>query len=106
MLLFFSDHKLVDFDNCFATFENNKIRLELEKKTGVKAIRVMRFPDNPNHSMVAFEAPNRAAMNQIESDPRLQERFSDKSIFVEPPTIIGGYHVTDLETSLRVQIHQ
>ena len=57
----------------------------------------MRFPDNQHHCMVVFEAPNRDAMNQIETDPRLQERFTDKSIFVEPPTIIGGYHVTDLE---------
>ena len=97
MPLFFSEHKLVDFDNWFATFQNNEVRLELEEKTGVKAIRVMRFPDDPNHSIVAFEAPNRAAMSQIESDPRLQERFTDKSIFVEPPRIIGGYLVTDLE---------
>ena len=97
MALFFSDHKLVDFDDWFATFKNNKVRLELEDKTGVKAIRVMRFPDNKNHCMVVFEAPNRAAMNLIETDPRLHERFTDKSIFIEPPTIIGGYHVTDLE---------
>ena len=97
MPLFFSEHKLVDFDNWFATFQNNEVRLELEEETGVKAIRVMRFPDDPNHSMVAFEAPNRAAMSRIESDPRLRERFTDKSIFVEPPTIIGGYHATDLE---------
>ena len=97
MALFFSDHKLVDFDDWFATFKNNKVRLELEEKTGVKAIRVIRFPDKPNHCMVVFEAPNRAAMSQIETDPRLQERFTDKSIFFEPPTIIGGYYVTDLE---------
>ena len=32
MPLFFSEHKLVDFDNWFATFENNEVRLELEKK--------------------------------------------------------------------------
>ena len=36
-------------------------------------------------------------MSKIEFDPRLQERFSDKSIFVEPPKIIGGYHVADFE---------
>ena len=81
MALFFSDHKLVDFDDWFATFKNNKVRLELEDKTGVKAIRVMRFPDNKNHCMVVFEAPNRAAMSLIETDPRLHERFKDKSIF-------------------------
>ena len=31
MPLFFSEHKLVDFDNWFATFENNEVRLEIEK---------------------------------------------------------------------------
>ena len=34
MPLFFSEHKLVDFDNWFATFRNNEVRLEIENKTG------------------------------------------------------------------------
>ena len=88
MPLFFSEHKLVDFDNWFATFQNNEVRLELEEKTGVKAIRVMRFPDDPNHSMVAFEAPNRAAMNQIEADPRLQERFQINRYLLSPQRLL------------------
>ena len=95
MPLFFSEHKLVDFDNWFATFENNEVRLELEKKTGVTAIRIIRYLDEPNHLIVVFEALNRDSMSKIEFDPRLQERFSDKSIFVEPPKIIGGYHIAD-----------
>ena len=97
MPLFFSEHKLVDFDNWFATFENNEVRLELEEKTGVTAIRIIRYLDEPNHLFVVFEALNRDRMSKIEFDPRLQERFSDKSIFVEPPKIIGGYHVADFE---------
>ena len=97
MPLFFSEHKLVDFDNWFATFENNEVRLELEKKTGVTAIRIIRYLDEPNHLIVVFEALNRDSMSKIEFDPRLQERFSDKSIFVEPPKIIGGYHIADFE---------
>ena len=97
MPLFFSEHKLVDFDNWFATFENNEVRLELEKKTGVTAIRIIRYLDEPNHLIVVFEALNRDCMRKIEFDPRLQERFSDKSIFVEPPKIIGGYHIADFE---------
>jgi len=97
MPLFFSEHKLVDFDNWFATFENNEVRLELEKKTGVTAIRIIRYLDDPNHLIVVFEALDRDSMSKIEFDPRLQERFFDKSIFVEPPKIIGGYHVADFE---------
>ena len=97
MPLYFSEHKLVDFDNWFATFENNEVRLELEKKTGVTAIRIIRYLDEPNHLIVVFEALNRDSMSKIEFDPRLQERFSDKSIFVEPPKIIGGYHIADFE---------
>ena len=97
MPLFFSEHKLVDFDNWFATFENNEVRLELEKKTGVTAIRIIRNLDEPNHLIVVFEALNRDSMSKIEFHPKLQERFSDKSIFVEPPKIIGGYHISDFE---------
>jgi len=97
MPLFYSEHKLVDFDNWFATFQNNEVRLELEEKTGVKAIRIIRYLDEPNHLFVVFEAPNRDRMSKIEFDPRLRERFSDKSIFVEPPKIIGGYHVANFE---------
>ena len=97
MPLFFSEHKLVDFDNWFGTFENNKVRLEIERNTGVTAIRIIRYLDEPNHLIVVFEALNRDSMSKIEFDPRLQERFSDKSIFVEPPKIIGGYHVADFE---------
>jgi len=97
MPLFFSEHKLVDFDNWFATFENNEVRLEIEKKTGVKAVRLIRYIDEPNHLMVVFDARDPANMSKLQSDPRLQKRFSDKSIFVEPPKIIGGYDVTDVE---------
>ena len=97
MPLFFSEHKLVDFENWFATFENNEVRLEIEKKTGVKAIRLIRYLDEPNHLMVVFDARDPANMSKLQSDPRLQKRFSDKSIFVEPPKIIGGYHIADFE---------
>ena len=97
MPLFFLEHKLVDFDDWFATFENNEVRLELEKKTGVTAIRLIRYLDEPNHLMVVFDARDPANMSKLQSDPRLQKRFSDKSIFVEPPKIIGGYDVTDVE---------
>ena len=97
MPLFFSEHKLVDFENWFATFEHNEVRLEIEKKTGVKAIRLIRYLDEPNHLMVVFDARDPANMSKLQSDPRLQKRFSDKSIFVEPPKIIGGYDVTDVE---------
>ena len=97
MPLFFSEHKLVNFDNWFSTFHNNEVRLEIEEKTGVKAIRLIRFIDEPNHLMVVFDARDRANMNKIEADVRLKKRFSDKSIFIEPPKIIGGYDVTNFE---------
>ena len=97
MPLFFSEHKLVDFDGWFATFKNNEVRLELEKRTGVKAIRLIRYLDEPNHLMVVFDARDPANMGKLQSDHRLQKRFSDKSIFVEPPKIIGGYDLTVFE---------
>ena len=101
MPLFFSEHKLVDFDDWFATFQNNEVRLELEMKTGVKATKLIRYLDEPHHLMVVFDAPNRAQMSRIELDPRLMKRFSDKSIFVEPPNIIGGYWETDIEIHVK-----
>jgi len=63
------------------------------EKMGVTEIRIIPYLDEPNHLIAVFEALNRDSMRKIEFDPRLQERFSDKSIFVEPPKIIGEYHI-------------
>ena len=88
---FHVEHKLVDYDKWFAIFKEADIRKQIEEELGIKAIRVLRDVDSPNNAIVVFEGPDQDAMDKLHTDPRVQERFNDKSIFVEPPKLVGRF---------------
>ena len=88
--------KLVDYDKWFAIFKDADVRKQIEGELGIRAIRVLRDVDNPNNAVVIFQGPSQDAMDKMLSDPRVQERFSDKSIFVEPPRFVGRFTPVNL----------
>ena len=88
---FHVEHKLVDYDKWFAIFKEADIRKQIEDELGIKAIRVLRDVDNSNNAVVIFQGPSQDAMDKLHTDPRVQERFNDKSIFVEPPKLVGRF---------------
>ena len=88
---FHVEHKLVDYDKWFAIFKEADIRKQIEEELGIKAIRVLRDVDNPNNAIVIFQGPNQDAMDKLHTDPRVQDRFNDRSIFVEPPKLAGRF---------------
>jgi quinol monooxygenase YgiN len=97
MPVFHLDHKLVDFNNWISMFSESTLRKEREQERGVVTRRVVQDANNPNHAVVMQDASDRATMESFISDPQVQERFSDSSIFAEPPKITGGYDGEDLE---------
>ena len=94
MPVFHVNHRLADFDKWFAVFKDGSPRKELEAKHEVKSVRVLRDADDSNRAVVVMEANSRAAIEEMFNEPRVQERFSDTSLFTEPPTILAGYEVT------------
>ena len=88
---FHVEHKLVDYDKWFAIFKDADVRKQIEGELGIRAIRVLRDVDNPNNAVVIFQGPNQEAMDKLHTDPRVQERFNDKSIFVQPPKLVGRF---------------
>ena len=88
---FHVEHKLVDYDKWFAIFKEADIRKQIEDELGIKAIRVLRDVDNPNNAVVIFQGPSQEAMDKLHTDPRIQDRFNDRSIFVEPPKLAGRF---------------
>jgi len=88
---FHVEHKLVNYDKWFAIFKEADIRKQIEEELGIKAIRVLRDVDNPNNAVVIFQGLNQEAMDKLHTDPRVQDRFNDRSIFVEPPKLAGRF---------------
>ena len=88
---FHVEHKLVDYDKWFTIFKEADIRKQIEEELGIRAIRVLRDVDNPNNAVLIFQGPNQDAMDKLHTDPRVQDRFNDKSIFVEPPKLAGRF---------------
>ena len=88
---FHVEHKLVDYDKWFAIFKDAAVRKQIEGELGIRAIRVLRDVDNPNNGVVIFQGPSQDAMDKLIADPRVQERFNDRSIFVEPPKLLGRF---------------
>jgi len=84
-------HKLVDYDKWFEMFSTGSARKEIEANNGIKCIRVLRDVNNPNEAVVIFTAPSQEAMDKLHNDPRTQEIFSDRSIFIEPPQVLGRF---------------
>ena len=83
--------KLVDYDKWFAIFKDAALRKQIEGELGIRPIRVLRDVDNPNNSAPIFQGPSQDAMDKMLSDPRVQERLNDKSIFVELPKLVGRF---------------
>ena len=88
---FHVEHKLVDYDKWFAIFKDSAVRKQIEGELGIKAIRVLRDVDNSNNAVVIFQGPSQEAMDKLHTDPRVQDRFNDGSIFVEPPKLVGRF---------------
>ena len=88
---FHVEHKLVDYDKWFAIFKDSAVRKQIEGELGIRTIRVLRDVDNPNNAVLISLAPSQDAMDKMLSDPRVQERLNDKSIFVEPPNLLGRF---------------
>ena len=88
---FHVEHKLVDYDKWFAIFKEADIRKQIEDELGIKAIRVLRDVDNPNNAVVIFQGPSQEAMDKLHTDPRVQDRFNDRLIFVERPKLAGRF---------------
>ena len=88
---FHVEHKLVDYDKWFAIFKDAALRKQIEGELGIRPIRVLRDVDNPNNAVLIFQVPSQDAMDKMLSDPRVQERLNDKSIFVEPPKLLGRF---------------
>ncbi|MDC0190205.1 hypothetical protein OAJ77_03130 [Rhodospirillales bacterium] len=88
---FHVEHKLVDYDKWFAIFKDADVRKQIEGELGIRARRVLRDVDNPNNAVVIFQGPSQEAMDKLHTDPRVQERFNDKSIFVDPPKVLGRF---------------
>ena len=84
-------HKLVDYDKWFAIFKEAEVRKQIEEELGIKAIRVLRDVDSPNNAIVVFEGPDQDAMDRLHTDPRIQDRFNDRSIFSESPKLAGRF---------------
>ena len=88
---FHVEHKLVDYDKWFAIFKEADIRKQIEEELGIKAIRVLRDVDSPNNAIVVFEGPDQDAMDRLHTDPRIQGRFNDRTIFSEVPKLAGRF---------------
>ena len=88
---FHVEHKLVDYDKWFAIFKEAQVRKQIEEELGIKAIRVLRDVDSPNNAIVVFEGPDQDAMDKLHTDPRIQDRFNDRSIFSESPKLAGRF---------------
>ena len=93
---FHVEHKLVDYNKWFEVFKPGTVRKEVQEDHGVSAIRILRDNEDPNHCIVVFEAPDRDAFEKFDSDPRVQERLNDTSLFLERPKLIGEYTPVDL----------
>ena len=93
---FHVEHKLVDYNKWFEVFKPGTVRKEVQEDHGVSAIRILRDNEDPNHCIVVFEAPDRDSFEKFDSDPRVQERLNDTSLFVERPQLIGEYTPVDL----------
>ena len=97
MPVFHIDLKPVDFDAWYESFLNRTDRKELEAKHGVTAQRIARDVENPNHAVIVVEAASKDAIQQFMNEPAIKARFTDSSVFSEPPKLIGGYERTDIE---------
>jgi len=98
MPVFHIDHKLADFDKWIEVFKEGNPRKEMEAKHGVKSMRVLHDANDRNHAIVVMEADSSAAIEALFSQPQVQERFADRSLFAEAPTILAGYDGTDLDS--------
>lgn len=97
MPVFHLDYKLVNFDVWLALYKISELRKKVEFKHGVKTLRVLHDALDRNHAIVVLEAGDRASIDQLIGEPEVKARFSDRSTFVEPPKITGGYEGTNLE---------
>jgi len=98
MPVFHLNYKLADFDKWITMFKESELRKKIEVKHGVKAIRVLHDAHDQNHAITVLKAEDRASIDQFISEPEVQERFADRSLFVESPQITGGYEGTYLES--------
>jgi hypothetical protein len=98
MTVFHIDHKLADFDKWYSVFKKGEPRKEIEAKYGVKSLRVLHDANDATHAIVVMEANSRSSIDQMLSEPRAQERFSDTSLFAEPPSVLAGYEPTDVSS--------
>ena len=83
--------KLVDYDKWFAIFKDAALRKQIEGELGIRAIRVLQDVESPNNGEVIFQGPNQDAMDKLHTDPRIQDRFNDRSIFSESPKLAGRF---------------
>ncbi len=98
MPVFHIEHKLADFDKWLAVFKEGNPRKEIETKYGVKSLRVLHDADDGNHAIIVMEADSRSAIDEMFNEPKVQERFADTSLFVEPPKVLAGYERTDVSS--------
>ncbi len=97
MAIFHIDHKLADFDRWLKLFAAGAPRREVEAAHGVETIRALRNTLDGNHAIAVLRAETRAAVDAMLGDARLRDRFADRSLFAEPPRIIAGFDLTDLD---------
>ena len=76
------DHRPADFE----TFRD---RLLARKITpDVKPIKLLRDIEDRNHVRLVVLAPDKAALERTMEDPRLQNHFADRRIFLQAPKIV------------------
>ena len=93
---FHTQHRLVDYNQWFSIFKDSTFRKEIEEANGLRCVRILRETENQNNAVVIFQGPSQDAYDAMHNDPRVQERFNDQSIFVEPPRCVGRFTSVNL----------
>ena len=86
----------MDYNQWFSIFKDSTFRKEIEVTNGLRCVRVLRETENQNNAVVIFQGPSQDAYDAMHNDPRVQERFNDQSIFVEPPRCVGRFTPVNL----------
>ena len=86
----------MDYNQWFSIFKDSTFRKEIEEANGLRCVRILRETEKQNNAVVIFQGPSQDAYDAMHNDQRVQERFNDQSIFVEPPRCVGRFTAVNL----------
>jgi|GEM_PF-1672033 hypothetical protein len=110
MLIYHLHHKLADYDTWISKFKEGTLRKEVEDNLCITTDLVLHNVNDPNHAIVAMISGEdvtldqmKLALDQITSDPRVQQQFRDDSLFSEPLQTVCAFEASTLEPLSEVE---